>query len=266
MAEIFHCARINTKTSANPTILSFSFAKGLSARALLLWLSYSAPFTVADTVVVPNANAKVPGAGEAAVPFRSSGNRYQEFYFASQFGLAPTDFLQINAIRFRIDEEFPIGTSFNTVAEGISISMSTTSRDFNSSSVTFADNIGAEVVQVLSERDLPLSGSKTSPSSFDVVIPLPTAFLYNRLGGNLLVDIRIRGSSVTPFLDSGIGQLAIDGPADGPIGTKVTGLITAFDFQPVPEPTTLSFLLIGAVCLYLKRTRTALAYLGRSPH
>jgi hypothetical protein len=204
---------------------------------------------------VPNGNANVPGAGEEAVPFRSRGNRWQEFYFAPQFGLASTDLIQINAIRFRIDEEFPIGTSFNTMAEGISISMSTTSRDFNSSSVTFADNIGADVVQVLSERDLPLSGSKTSASSFDVVIPLPTAFNYNRLNGNLLVDIRIRGGSETPFLDSGIGQLAIDGPADGPIGTKVTGLVTAFDYQPIPEAGTMTLLSVGALVFVIRRSK-----------
>jgi hypothetical protein len=216
-------------------------------------LSSLMPLAVADSIIVPGAYANTPAAGQASAPFRGTANRFQEFYLADLFGSTATETIRIDTLRFRIDEVIPLGTPFSTVASGISITMSTTDRDFNSSSTTFSQNLGPDAIVVLPERDLALSGTKTSATSFDVVIPLPTRFEYNRKNGNLIVDIKIRGTSGTPFLDSGGGQFAVSGGFDSPTGTKVQALITAFEFAPVPEPRTTLLLLTGTLFFILRK-------------
>jgi hypothetical protein len=220
------------------------FIFDLSTRAFLFGAVFS---TLGDTVVVPNGNATVEGNDQLAPPFSDAGIRWQQVYTMGQFNGLFSDDILIKDLAFRIDG--PVGTSFSTTATGISIQMSTTPVTFSTASTEFSRNVGSDVVTVLPSQNLPLSGTKTTGSSFDVVIPLPQSFRYNRNAGNLLVDIRLTGSSHASFFDGqsdsqNIVSFTIAGDVNGLVGNKAfQALVTEFHFEPVPEPAPL--LLVG---------------------
>ncbi|MBA3916464.1 MAG: hypothetical protein H0X25_21990 [Acidobacteriales bacterium] len=70
------------------------------------------------------------------------------------------------------------------------ISLSTTSADWNSLAPDFSSNIGPNNTQVF-------SGSLFQPWAFgySLNIPFSTPFHYDPAAGNLLVDVRVSGSS-----------------------------------------------------------------------
>jgi hypothetical protein len=211
----------------------------------------------AETIVVPNtsANATGPGVG-LSLPFNQAGARWQQIYMSSEFNDVSGDIIEINALAFRIDER-NLSSSFSVIVPGINIFMSTTSKTFTDVSNMFANNVGGELLQVMPTTDLPLSGSRTSATSFDVVIPLRNSFKYDRTSGNLLVDIRVRQNSDVPLLDQhGLpnSSFSVFGPSDSPAGTVTSqGLITRFTYAVVPEPSVISLLSIGGLMFVAKR-------------
>jgi hypothetical protein len=207
--------------------------------------------TRADNLVVPNAYATIsgPGAGTTA-PF-SPNWHWLQVYDAQEFNSAAGDVLRINEIRFRIDEMSTV-SSFSTVAKGLSIFMSTTTKTVATASPLFAFNPENPLFEALPSTDLPMNGSRTSATSFDVVIPIPNRYEYDRRVGNLLVDIRSVGGGGVPFLDlqGSDSTFVVSGPLDSDVGTKSgIGLVTRFEYQVVPEPSSVILFLSGGASL-----------------
>jgi hypothetical protein len=233
----------------------------------VLW-AVSAVFSVnADTIVVPNTNANTPGPGAGStVPF-SPGMRWQQFYGSEEFSSVPGDIVEITEIRFRIDEMTSF-SNFSTVAKGLNVFMATTTRMFATASPIFAENPETELFEALPLTNLPMSGSRTSATSFDVVVPLPNHFQYDRQKGNLLVDFRSVGGASMPFLDlQGFlpeATFGIAGGVDSFAGTKGSiGFVTQFVFNVVPEPSSAWLALVGAFGLLLSRRAMILQRSGK---
>lgn len=213
----------------------------------------------AETVVVPNIYGSGPAVGPGlSFPFDQPGARWQQTYMSSEFSAASGNVIQIDEIRFRIDESTALGSAFSTVVPGLNIFMSTTTRTFDSASAAFSQNGDGNLFQVLPSTDFPLSGSRSSATSFDVVIPLPNKFDYDRSAGNLLVDIRVPQGSGLPFLDQQIGvqgaTFGIGGSIAAPNGTKtMQGLITRFEYSVVPEPKPIFLMIPAALALIIVR-------------
>jgi hypothetical protein len=212
----------------------------------------------AETVVVPNSNESTSGAGAGlTLPFSASESRWQQVYGSGEFNSAGGNLLQINQLRFRIDEERPVGSSFSTVTHGLSIFMASTTRTFSTASATYDENIEGNLFQVLPMTDVNFTGVRSSATSFDVVIPLPNAYVYDRTSGNLLVDIRVAGTSVLPPLDQ-TGRpnstYSVGGSLSFPDGTLTSqGLVTQFGFTIVPESRPIILLMIGAALILMRK-------------
>lgn len=208
-----------------------------------------------DTIVVPNIYTDTPaiGPGLSAV-FNRTNNRWQQIYSSSEFAVANGDVLRIEELRFRVDEDYSVGTPFSTVARGLSIFMSVSDRTFDASSTAFVET---DLFESLPRADLSLSGSRSSVSSFDVVIPLPRPYIYDRRSGNLVVDIQIVGGANLPFLDQQIGvqeaAFSIGGDIGSLSGMKTRqGVVTQFGHTVIPEPHTIAFVLFGLFILLSK--------------
>jgi hypothetical protein len=207
----------------------------------------------AGSIVVPNANTDTPGPGAGSKAVFDSNARWQQIYINQEFQLIPGDIIRINELRFRIDE-MTATSSFSTVAQGLSIFMSTTTRTYDTASPLFAQNEGSELFEALPLSNLPMSGSRTSATSFDVVVPLPNKYEYDRRAGNLLIDIRSVGGASIPFLDIVGGApgatFGIGGSLDLPAGTiNRAGYVTELRFDIIPEPRTACLISIGLIVL-----------------
>ncbi|HUP81849.1 MAG TPA: hypothetical protein VM260_25080, partial [Pirellula sp.] len=156
----------------------------------------------AETIVVPNVNENSSAAGPGlTVPFSEPGVRWQQIYVSSEFNPIVGDIIEISQVRFRIDEARPVGSTFSTTVPGLNIFVSTTTRNFDTASSVFSQNVDHPLFEVLPATDVAVSGSRSSATSFDVVIPLPNRYQYDRRIGNLVLDIRVPEGSGLPFLD-----------------------------------------------------------------
>lgn len=152
-----------------------------------------------DELVVPSVLENVEGNQGNIFPFSLGiSYRYQQVYSSSEFD--STDPVLITEIRFRPD--FVSGSSFSTTLPDVQINLSTTGMAPDSLSSNFADNVGPDDT-IVSDGSLPLSSNATGagPLDFDIVIPLSAPFLYDPLGGNLLLDVRNfgGGANTTAF-------------------------------------------------------------------
>jgi hypothetical protein len=134
--------------------------------------------------------------------------RLQEVYRASDF---PMNVIRITELRFRPSVDFGTGV-FSDVVSNIVLKLSTTTRQPDNLSTTFAQNIGPDETIVYSGA-LPIqtqfSGPANGPKNFDIVVPLQRPFVYNPNLGNLLFDIQnLSGARIRYVVDA-------EGSADG---------------------------------------------------
>ena len=138
------------------------------------------------------------------------------------------------------------------------ISLSTTSADWNTLSPIYGDNIGANNTQVF-------SGDLFQPWTFGdtLHISLSTPFLYDPSNGNLLMDVFVSGASAAGgeiFFDTnGYDNDRLDGNTImGRVYTtgnvnKGYGLVTGFSTVPEPAPTLLITAGLAIVAAAFKR-------------
>ena len=209
--------------------------------ALIVAVSGSA--ALAQDVVVPNGNELVEGGSSNNFPF--SGNqpayRYQQLYAASQFG-AISGPRRITEVRFRPNatSTFPAWSAAVT----LNLRFSTTQVADDQLSLTFADNVGLDEA-VVYDGPIEYGTAQTGPTppgpmAFDIVIPLQTPFVYDPSLGNLLMDVRREGTTITTtrFMDAtsvaGDGVCRVyNADVNAPTGsaTNTLGLVTQFHFE-----------------------------------
>jgi hypothetical protein len=150
-------------------------------------------------VTVPANRENSPGGNGNGFPFSLgffgvASQRYQQIYSGSAFSSGGT----INQIRFRRASGEPL---FSTTGINVEISLGYAATTTSTVSTTYADNIGPGYVTVF-DGLLSLSSSGFgNPNPFDIVINVSPLFTYDPSQGNLLLDIRMRNSPRTAFLD-----------------------------------------------------------------
>jgi hypothetical protein len=215
----------------------------------------------AGPIVVPNNLSTTQGdTGNLFPLFSTKPIRYQQVFAKTQFSRFAAGGEMINSIAFRAHTP---GIPFSASVPQLEVRLSTTPKNPDSLSSTFADNIGPDDAQVFSG---PLavavnnSSSASAVNTFDIVIRFTTPFLYNPANGNLLVEIRnLQGGTEVPTLDQEMDATNVSGDpvsrvfnygdanasAAGQSGTApekdTVGLVTQFgttvNAAPPPGPT-----------------------------
>ena len=218
-----------------------------------LFLFLCAPLARANVIVVPNTQTTVEGNDNNFGPFFNNSVRYQQVYSASQF--PSTGPLRITQIAFRPDGSVTDPSLFIRF-DSVRIDLSTTSSTPSTLSTVFASNVGADNTTVFNSgvfETAPVTGPPGGPKGFTLTFAL-TPFIYDPKAGDLLLDVRAfeSGGGISAALDAESNNpftAHVDAPdisaASG--SAFATGLVTQFEFTPVPEPSTLALYLLGAL-------------------
>jgi len=229
--------------------------QGLFAASSLLML-LCAPLARADVVVVPNTLAAMEGNDNNFGPFFNNSVRYQQVYSASQFP-SSTGPLMITQIAFRPDGSVT-DPSLIIRFDSVRIDLSTTSRTPSTLSTLFANNVGADDVMVFNSFEFvnaPVTGPPGGPKDFTVTFGL-NPFIYDPSAGNLLLDVRAfeSGGGISAPFDAQSNNpftAHVDAPSISAASGSpfATGLVTQFQFTPVPEPSTLVLNSLGVLLI-----------------
>jgi len=217
---------------------------------------------VADSVVVPNANAAVEAPARLNIPFApASATDFQWQLAASQFaGVAAGS--QFTAIGFRLDGGEPTGPSSAATYSNWQLTLASAVNPLGGLSATVAANMGADALVVRSgQLVIPMNSliGGAGPNPF-FVIAFDTPYVYQ--GGDVVLLLTHTGRDVDRltsfFADArlrgdGIGDTAFGGLA-GFFNYPVTWLqYTAA--EPVPEPATWILLALGCFAVARRRRR-----------
>ncbi|HXJ56124.1 MAG TPA: PEP-CTERM sorting domain-containing protein [Verrucomicrobiae bacterium] len=212
--------------------------------------------SAASNVVAPEAASGDEG-NSALSPFSRGVFRMQQVYSASLFSAFP-DGINIGSVAFRGDRDAfrPGGVTISDVE----IHLSTTSMPIDGLSSTFSLNVGPDD-RIVRTRDpfrmVFTGGGGVVPSGWILSRPAvdiqDRPFYYNPAAGNLLLDIRVDGSilgataldAVSTLGDSVSSVYSVSGSPAGTGTLDTLGLATWFYFEPVPEPSTVTLLLLG---------------------
>ena len=169
-----------------------------------------------------------PGQGNF-YPFGGYNGRYQQVYTASAFSGPIT----IKALKFFNTQ---LNSGATAMASGTwTISLSTTSADWNTISSNFAANVGPDNTQVF-------SGNLSQSWAFGntLTITLSTPFTFTPSKGNLLIDVTASNVTVPPgryvyFDTTGYDEGRRDGStiighADSDGAVHGYGLVTGFSY------------------------------------
>ena len=232
----------------------------LLAVLLISWPTFAYTQTPVSVVAPPEA-ITIQDGNSSFAPFETSG-RFQQVYDSSIFSVRfpPTAGL-IQQVLFRVDIA---GHGFRATIPNIQLNLSTTGRSADSLSTIFANNVGSDDTTALGPSSvLFLAGEGTFSVLFDV---RDHPFYYDPAEGNLLIDFRINqgfgtidpsqrvaildaynvaGDSISSIYASGNPGVLTGGE------TSSLGLATVFIFTPVPEPSILVILSIGALFLWV---------------
>lgn len=209
-------------------------------------------------LVAPGAWATTEGPTNNTFPFGSSAVRYQQVFAASEFASVGGPLI-ITAMRFRRD-----GTAGSPFTDNITwdVTLSTTGAAPDAMNLTFANNIGADVVTVFTgTQAFNASSTAGPPRDFEAPIVFTNPFTYNPANGNLLWDVTRFSTNVSHPMDA----VGVTGDSVSRLRATTTtatmgtadsvGIIVQFEYSPVPEPATIAVLGIGALALVRRRRR-----------
>lgn len=218
-------------------------------------------------VVVPSSTTNVDGNNNNVAPFGIRTHRtmrYQQIYSATEFERLG----KITQLSFRVDGGLFIGFTPTISIANIQISLSTSSREPDELSATFAENIGSDNTLVY-DGSLTLtsdaSGFPMGAREFDVHIDLQTPFDYNPNLGNLLLDVsnfsggtgnlpldaeEVLGDSISRIFAHDVN--ATEGTASLQLA-PTRALVTQFTVV-IPEPSTILLAAVATIGLGHRRT------------
>lgn len=218
-----------------------------------------------NMIVLPNANAAAEGDLGQNTAVQSDPRTLQTVFAGSQLAGVPPG-STITGLAFRLDDSAGAFPVFDLIWVDYAIQLSTSLNAPGSLSLTFAENIGPDVVTVRSgplatlAGDFPAGGS---PNAFGPEIPFSTRFDYN--GGDLLITIRHTGNmDTTELLDAqSNGELNQSiAAADAAAAVTTVGLVSGspvvqltFTPRAVPEPSSLLLLDLGSVAVLWQAAR-----------
>jgi hypothetical protein len=177
---------------------------------------------------------------------QAASERYQQVYASSDFSRAPGPNL-ITEISFSTGAAF-----LDVTLQNVEITFSTTQKQPDGLSSTFAQNVGSDATSVFSG---PLHLFSRGLDTYGLRIPLQQPFLYDSALGNLLLDVKnfqtIPPSALVPGMvaagdpgDTSSLAVALDvNSATALLGSGA--LLTEFTMKEVPEPRPLSLLLLA---------------------
>ncbi len=229
--------------------------KALCLGVVLLFLATATPAAAAYIVGLP-ADSGTGNCFPFGCNYDSVGTEYQQVYTSSLF----TGPMTITGLDF-YNTQLDFGaTAMNTGT--FTISLSTTSADWNTLSGTYANNIGGDNTQVF-------SGSLAQAWAFGdtLTILFSTPFTYTPgPGANLLLDVLATGTGAAGgsiYFDTNgnnggnfngntfFGRVYTNGNVDAGYG-----LVTGFETSAVPEPSTFAMILgAGLATLAAARLR-----------
>jgi len=241
------------------------------ATVTTLFVLLHAQYGRSQNLIVPQEYASFEAPGDNFYPFGITFSpplsmRYQQVYASSDFPLSGP--VIITQMLFRPDAYQ--GGAFSTVIPEVQIQLSTTSSAPDALNTTFSSNIGADDTIVFPKGPLALSSAFTGgpayfdkPYDFDIVINFSTPFMYDPKKGNLLFDVSIfDGASALAFDATNLDDYT-DGMSRQYTSNNVSettadyvdslGLVTEFTYSPVPEPSTIALLTLGALGLLARR-------------
>ena len=200
----------------------------------------------AGPLVVPNEWTTVEGDTGNLFPLLSDQPiRYQQVFDSSQFSRLNPGGGLINRIAFRGHGP---GVPFTATIPQLQVNLSTTTKSPDNLSSNFADNVGADDIQVFSGALQTAVTFTEDATNFEVVINLSTPFYYDPSKGNLLLDVRnlqggtevppdqqeldgtdSAGDSVSRVYNYGDASAATAGQSGGADEKDTYGLITHFN-------------------------------------
>ena len=259
------CKRLNPllfipeDTAPNKSNAMKSMPHSLASRWMLMApvLLMVARLQAAEPVkVVSPADFKDIEGDRQSGAYSITDTRFQQFYLATDFiGPLPNGGY-IKEIRFRTDK---VGGSLASVLSAIEVNLSY-GPGFGSISTTFEQNKGAQYTRVYSGD---LSIPATASGQFDMAVILQTPFLYDPKAGNLMMDfIKVGplGFNLVPLLDYTLKPshtaILIGNRLNSSGNSGAGGYITQFTIDAVPEPASVSLMLMGGVIFWSFRRKT----------
>ncbi len=176
-------------------------ATDVTTGADIIQLVYESVTPAVSRLVIPSGLEDTEAGGGSGILNRV--HREQALYEASLFPAHP---IVITEFSFRPNiGDGEVGRAFSNQISALRISLSTSTKQADNLSSTFADNVGADATVVLDSPVVLTSGftgPADGPKDFDVVIPFDQPFLYDPAGGNLLVDIKDSSGEPTTSVDA----------------------------------------------------------------
>src|SRR5882762_2150531 len=184
----------------------------------------------------------------------NSSQRYQQVYAASDFARLPEGGGLITGIAFQrnnFQDRF-----FGAFTPNIQINFSTTPKNPDALSTTFALNVGLDDLVVFDRGGLTL-GEAIAVEYFPIRIQFNHSFFYDPARGNLLMDVRnYSGYLGQPNLPGELDAERTLGDSVSVVGSALDvnalvggsstmGIVTRFMITPIPEPGSLSLALLG---------------------
>jgi hypothetical protein len=217
----------------------------------------------ADTVVVPAPFETTEGLSSQFSSLTSAERTLQFVYDSTQLG-GLTLGTTISGMAFRLDSVFFGWPPASRTWSSYNIQLSKSLNDPGNLSLTFANNIGADVVTVrsgsltLSAGSFPTGGT---PNNFGPVISFTTSYLYT--GGDLLITIHtgndVDAGSVDAIANAaglyqGLGASTFGATTAEP--TLVSNVpVVQLTTVSAPEPSTVLTLVAGMSLLGVLRRR-----------
>jgi hypothetical protein len=229
-----HCADSMRQTVLNSPLQACGKLRGVGIFILIGWLGMAPLAGHASSIldVIPDAYATTPALGYSGA--LSQPIRSQQVYPAHEFPSAP---IQITSLRWRRYN----AQTFENAGGQFRFKLSTTSRNENTLSGTFAHNVGPDETVVFDGVWTVSSTTTTggAPYPFEMVLQLTTPFVYDPSEGNLLLEHQCFSTTI-PTVDAA--------------GDAGDGLARAYNLNLDPNASTASVVDTGGEIIQFEYT------------